>query len=215
MITAGWVVLVVFAFGFGVLTGLYFSSHSVSTAKHRQPVSPRPVLMPPTPTKEQSTKDYIDSMVSGDEEGDDLPPVDLEGLKQALQQSSPNFRHEVLRDYYDTHSTAGEMENGHWEGLSGSLEDEQEPKALRPEETSSPLLGLAQGDIRPTGGLKPVFGETEHLKYDPEDYEEPLICQPCKRTLVKGETFWAVSLPEEGEGVFIPICDECEAKSHG
>lgn len=162
-------------------------------------------------------RDYVDEATAnlpGEER--DLSPEDVAQLKIDLEQAADSHtRHEVLRQYYDSHSTAEEMENGHWEGLSGSLEPEPEPKVLRPEETSSSLLGLSQGDIRPTGGLKPVFGETEHLKYDPEDYEEPLICQPCKRTLVKGETFWAVSLPEEGEGVFIPICDDCEAKSHG
>lgn len=214
MITAGWILLILLAFGFGVLTGLYLSSHSVGTAKHRQPVNPRPVLMPPARVEDTPTKLYVDK----GEQPWDLPPEDLEQFKEDLERATREgdpSRIQFLREHFDTHSTAERMEEGHWEGLSGSLEPDPEPKVLRPEETSSSLLGLSQSDIRPTGGLKPVFGETEHLEYDPEDYEEPLICQPCKRTLVKGETFWAVSLPEEGEGVFIPICDDCEAKSHG
>jgi len=205
MITAGWIILVLFAFGFGMLTGLYVSSHSVSTAKHRQPVNPRPVLMP-------GERVRLDDRLHLSQEGLDEFQRDF---KEAMDRPHSARRINLLRDYVDNNSTVEEMEKGHWEGLSGDLKPEPEPKILRPEETSSSLLGLSQGEIRPTAGLKPVFGETEHLEYDPEDYEEPLICQPCKRPLVKGETFWTVALPEEGEGVFIPICDECEAKSHG
>jgi hypothetical protein len=213
------VLAIMFAFAFGVLVGLYPSTKSVGTGRHRKPVDPRPVLMPSSRDEGQPAEDSREvQRLRLDEDTQPWKPTpeDLEEFSRGLDaawRSPQSFT--ALRDHYDNHSTVGEMDKGHWEPVSGSLESDPRPKVLRPEETSSSLLGLSGGTIRPTANLKPVFGETEHLAYDPEDYEEPLICQPCKRSLVKGETFWTVALPEEGEGVFIPICDECEAKSHG
>lgn len=220
--------IAVVIFVIGVIVGLYINQRPKAGGRHRQPartVPPQRIRLDDRRHLSQEgldefrrdfresmeshdssrmdlLRDYVDETVNGspDEEGDKLPPEEPVS---------------DLREYYDTHSTAKSMKEGHWEGLSGSLEPEPKPVVLRPEETSSSLLGLSEGAIKPTAKLKPVFGETERLEYDPEDYEEPLICQPCTRPLAKGETFWAVSLPEEGDGVFIPICDECEAKSHG
>jgi hypothetical protein len=188
----------VLIFVIGATVGLYINHRSSSAGRHRQAT---PTALPLR---------FDDRKHLSQEGLDDFQ----RDLKETMDRPHNAQRIDLLRDYVDSNSATDQMEEGHWEGMSGDLKPKSEPQSLRPEETSSSLLGLSGGAIKPTGSVKPVFGETEHLTYDPEDYEGPLICQSCKRSLVKGETFWAVSLPEEGDGVFIPICDKCEAKSH-
>jgi hypothetical protein len=140
-----------------------------------------------------------------------VPPEELERFKRDLDEAMANAgasRLHSLREHYDTNSTAEQMENGHWEGLSGTLELQQPTLDAHPLPAAGSALGSIQGPVRP------VFGKTEHVMYDPEGYEGPLACNNCRTPLIKGQMFWSISLPEEGEDIILPICDPCEAHTH-
>lgn len=164
-----------------------------------------------------------------------VSPEELEKFKRDLDETMADggvSKIHLLREHYDTNSTAEQMGSGHWEvpqedlagyepgfkdrlddpmswrPLSGSLELQQPTLEAHPLPAVGPALGSIQGPVRP------VFGKTEHVMYDPDEYEGPLACNNCRTPLIKGQMFWSISLPEEGEDVILPICTPCEANTH-
>lgn len=58
----------------------------------------------------------------------------------------------------------------------------------------------------------PAFGDPVRVLYRSGDYEEPLRCagKACgNRSLIDGELFYQIPLPNQGDGAIIPLCLPC------
>jgi hypothetical protein len=193
--------LLVAAFCVGIVVGTYINRMPLGGGKHRLGSKNRGAK-PST-----SSQDQPGPLLTWNQERG-FSPEDAKKFDQALQEwKSQPLR--PLQERFDTYPTAERTDNGHWEGLSGTLELQQPTLDIHP----LPAAGSALGSIH--SSVRPVFGKTEHVMYDPDEYEGALACNNCRTPLIKGQMFWSISLPEEGEGVILPICDPCEANSHG
>lgn len=234
MVVASLILVAVFCIG--ILVGAYLNRMpSIGGGKHRLDNRPPALPLPATPPEEQPAKEYVDQQrpqsaweqavaswrataaqpidwgLTEEEKNRPLDSKIVEAYHDPMLQEKlrmdPDYLRKI-RDHVDNNSTVEEMENGHWEGLSGTLELQQPTLDIHP----LPAAGSALGSIH--GPVRPVFGKTEHVRYDPNEYEGPLACNTCRTPLIKGQMFWSISLPEEGDDVILPICDPCEATTH-
>jgi hypothetical protein len=88
------------------------------------------------------------------------------------------------------------------------------PLALPEPPTTPPILLTFEAGAEVRGPYNlPSFGQPTLETYDSADYEIPLVCPGCHRSLTDGERFYFIPLLDQPPGSALGVCALCYGKA--